>query len=181
MPMKLMHSNCLSAAKRSGGVGLVEVLVALIVIAVGMLGIASLYVISLQAKTTAAARMQAVNLAYDMADRIRANRTAANAYLLSSAASGTVTAPSTLCGTSASTNCNSAEMAAADLYLWDQMVKGTSGTTVSGSNGLPGNVTRQITFTAATVLNPAMYTIQLNWGEPNSAGVVQSYQLEVRI
>lgn len=62
--------------KRSAinGIGLIEVLVALVILAVGMLGIASLYVTTLQAKITAQSRMQAINLADDMADRIRANR-----------------------------------------------------------------------------------------------------------
>ena len=56
------------------GFGLVESLVALVVISVGMIGIAALYGQGLRASTTALARTRAVNLASDMADRIRANR-----------------------------------------------------------------------------------------------------------
>ena len=63
MSVKRMKPWHLSVRHRSRGVGIVEVLVALVVIGVGMLGVASLYVISLQAKTSAGARMQAVNLA----------------------------------------------------------------------------------------------------------------------
>ena len=72
---------------RHGGRGfsLVEVLVALIVLSVGMLGIASLYVDSLRAGRTALLRTQAVFLATDMADRIRANPTAGAAYALGGA------------------------------------------------------------------------------------------------
>ena len=58
------------------GFTIVEALVALVVLAVGMLGIASLYVTTLRASGSATSRMQAINLAGDLGDRIRANRTA---------------------------------------------------------------------------------------------------------
>ena len=58
---------------RSRGFTFVEVLVALVVMAVGMLGIAALYVEGLRAGRTAVYRGAAVTLASDMADRIRAN------------------------------------------------------------------------------------------------------------
>lgn len=50
-----------------------EVLVALVVMAVGLLGIAGLYVEGLRAGRTAIYRTTAVSLASDMAERIRAN------------------------------------------------------------------------------------------------------------
>ena len=62
------------------GFTMVEVLVALVVLAIGLLGIAALYLNSLQSGRTAIYRTQAVNLAADLADRIRANRTAQAAY-----------------------------------------------------------------------------------------------------
>jgi type IV pilus assembly protein PilV len=55
------------------GFTLVEVLVALVVMAVGLLGIAGLYVEGLKAGRTSLYRSAAVTLASDMADRIRAN------------------------------------------------------------------------------------------------------------
>lgn len=58
---------------RSGGFTLVEVLVALVVLAVGLLGIAGLYVEGLRAGRTSVYRSAAVMLAADMADRIRLN------------------------------------------------------------------------------------------------------------
>jgi type IV pilus assembly protein PilV len=63
------------APHRRGAAGftLVEVLVALVVMAVGLLGIAALYVEGLRAGRTAVYRSAAVTLAADMADRIRAN------------------------------------------------------------------------------------------------------------
>ncbi len=55
------------------GFTLVEVLVALVVLSVGMLGIAGLYVEGLRASKTSIYRTTAVTLAADMANRIRAN------------------------------------------------------------------------------------------------------------
>jgi type IV pilus assembly protein PilV len=62
---------------------LVEVLVALVVLSVGLLGIAALQMTSLRNNLGAHLRSQATVLAYDITDRMRANRTAANnnAYL----------------------------------------------------------------------------------------------------
>ena len=58
---------------RSRGFTLVEILVALVVMAVGLLGIAALYVEGLRAGRTSVYRSAAVTLVSDMADRIRAN------------------------------------------------------------------------------------------------------------
>lgn len=65
---------------RHRGFTLIEVLVALVVMSVGMLGIAALYLEGLRAGRTALYRTTAVNLAADMADRIRANPNAGLAY-----------------------------------------------------------------------------------------------------
>lgn len=63
---------------RQRGAGLVEVMVALVILAVGLLGIAGLQLASLQNNHSAALRSQAVTLCYDALDRMRANRNAAN-------------------------------------------------------------------------------------------------------
>ena len=68
------------------GFSLVESMVALVVISVGMLGIAALKTQGLGAGRTAQYRTQAVNLAADMADRIRANRLGNSGYAAPEAA-----------------------------------------------------------------------------------------------
>lgn len=68
------------AAGAGQGFTLIEVLVALVVLAVGMLGLAVLLVQGLQGSRTALEHAQAVNLATDIAERMRSNRTAASAY-----------------------------------------------------------------------------------------------------
>ncbi|WP_228151529.1 type IV pilus modification protein PilV [Acinetobacter indicus] len=56
------------------GVGLIEVLVALLVLAIGVLGFVVLQARAVEATGESAKRVQAMNIARDIAERIRANR-----------------------------------------------------------------------------------------------------------
>ena len=67
---KKTQPHCRSA----NGFTLIEVLVALVVITVGMLGVAVLYVEGLRMNRTSLYRTTAVALATDMSERIRANQ-----------------------------------------------------------------------------------------------------------
>lgn len=62
---------------RQRGVTLLEILIAVLVLSIGLLGMAALQGVSLQTNSSAYYRSQATALAYDMADRMRANRAAA--------------------------------------------------------------------------------------------------------
>ena len=62
------------------GFTLIEAMVALVVLSVGMIGVAALHGQGLSAGRSAQFRSVAINLSADMADRIRINRTAAAAY-----------------------------------------------------------------------------------------------------
>jgi len=89
--MKAMHIT----RSVSRGFTLVEALVALLVLSIGLLGVAALQLSSLRANNSASSRSQATFLAYDIADRMRANRTQASAYAIgfgdaTAAAPGTV-------------------------------------------------------------------------------------------
>jgi type IV pilus assembly protein PilV len=59
------------------GFTLVEALVALVVLSIGLLGVAALQLSSLQSNSSAASRSQATLLAYEIVDRMRANQVAA--------------------------------------------------------------------------------------------------------
>ena len=158
----------LSSNKQSGA-GMVEVLVALVVISVGMLGIAALYVTTLQAKTTSLSRMNAVNLAYDLADRIRANRDGAASYVVANGL--TVTSPAQNCRSG--TDCSTDEMAAQDLWEWRNLLTSTT-------TGLPGNVTAVVEQTAAaTATTPLVLTIRLGWSEKNVTGLTYALQVQI--
>lgn len=59
------------------GATLIEVLVTLIILSVGLLGMAGLQTLSMQSNHSAYYRSQATFLAYDISERMRANRTVA--------------------------------------------------------------------------------------------------------
>jgi type IV pilus assembly protein PilV len=68
-----MKSNMMQM-KKNKGMTLIEVLVALLIVSIGLLGLAALQANSLKFNHSAYLRTQATQLAYDMAERIRANR-----------------------------------------------------------------------------------------------------------
>ncbi|HSG91865.1 MAG TPA: type IV pilus modification protein PilV [Pseudomonadales bacterium] len=58
---------------RSGGFSLIEVLVAILILSVGILGVAGLQLMSLQNNTNSLQRTRAFTYAYEIIDRARAN------------------------------------------------------------------------------------------------------------
>lgn len=135
------------------GISLVESLVALLVLSIGMLGIAALYVSSLRASGSALFRTQAVNFAADMADRIRANPNAAAAYAGAEANNGCVTGPVV------GADCSPLQLAADDLFRWRAAIALTLPD--DGNAGTP-----QGTVVVAGISAPRTYTIQVTWSEP---------------
>jgi type IV pilus assembly protein PilV len=101
------------------GFTLVEVLVALVVLAVGLLGAAAMLLESLQGSRIALERSRAVVLAGDMAERLRANRAAGNAY---DTTDGTPDPQLDPACEQAGAGCNAATMAAHDLRRWQDAV-----------------------------------------------------------
>jgi type IV pilus assembly protein PilV len=75
------HRARLSARRREYGFNLLEVLIALLVLAIGLIGLAALQSVGLKSSHGAYLDSQAALLVYDMSDRIRANPTNANAYI----------------------------------------------------------------------------------------------------
>lgn len=106
------------------GVSLVEALVALLIVAIGLVGIASLILESLRNGHIALLQTQAVNLVSDMEERIRANFGAGRAYDCSTYPNGPSVrncAPST--ATSGGINCTSDQLAEDDLAQWQRAVR----------------------------------------------------------
>jgi type IV pilus assembly protein PilV len=141
-------------AHRDGGFTLVEVLIALLVLSIGMLGIAALYLESLRASRQALVRTEAVTLASDMADRIRSNRNPVNGY--------------DCAGTCAAGEGGNA-IAQADINAWLAAVTAQ----------LPGGTT-SITYTAPVAGVPAAYEIVVGWTEIGYASPL-TYTLRVEI
>lgn len=100
-----------------GGFTLIEVLVTVIVLAIGLLGLAGLQLSGLRYSYSAYQRSQATILANDIADRMRANRVVAEAGSYDIAL-GAMPGAASCTGTGA--NCSVGNLAAADLYEWKQ-------------------------------------------------------------
>jgi type IV pilus assembly protein PilV len=107
--------------KKTAGFTLIEVLIAMLVLAVGLLGLAALQATSLKNNQSAYNRSQATQLAYDMADRIRANNTATALAVYTTILPSAATTQADC--TSVSTTCTAADMATNDLKEWDTTLK----------------------------------------------------------
>jgi type IV pilus assembly protein PilV len=139
------------------GFSLIEAMVALVVVSVGMIGIAGLYGQGLSAGRTALYRTQAVNLAADMADRIRVNRLGGANYGGAAANNN--------CDPPGAVNCTPAQMAAHDLFVWTNQVQAQLPTGVG-----------VVQFTGTS---PATYTITVTWQETGLGAV--NYQMAIRV
>lgn len=157
----------------SRGFSIVEALVALVVLSVGMLGIAALYVESLRAGRSAIYRTQAVNLASDLADRIRANRSAGNAY---ARADNVEPAPADCAPTATTPSivCTPTELAQDDLARWLQSIR--LQLPGDGTDALPNGIVEVLPAAAPT----RQYQIQISWAEPGQQQAL-TYVLNLQI
>jgi len=153
--MSLTRKQSLKVAGSVSGFTLVELMVSVLVLAIGLLGLASLQVTGLGSNHNAYLRTQATLLAQDMADRMRANPAGLATYLVAGAISS--------CGTS----CTPQQMAKNDHGLWDQSLAAQ----------LPGG--------SGAITSPAIgiYNIRVTWVEradnPNktSANIQQNFDM----
>lgn len=83
----------LSSHKSSSGFTLIEVMIAILVLAIGLLGFALLQTMSVRFTQSANQRTQATNLAYEMLDQMRSNRLGAAQYAGTYAGTATGCAP----------------------------------------------------------------------------------------
>ena len=141
------------------GFSLVELLVTMIIVSVGVLGVASLQIRSLQQNREAFFRAEASYLANGMMDRIRANRQAV--YNLPIAQAQIVATSCVLL------NCNSAQMAIYDMAQWQCSIRSVdaAGATypICGQLGVTGALplgSGRVTQSAAT---PLLYQVEVRW------------------
>lgn len=132
------------------GFTMVEVLVALVVLAIGLLGIAALYLNSLQAGRTAIYRTEAIELAADLADRIRMNRTAQAAY---DTAFSDLEVAVPACSTTG--GCTGAELAATDLSTWKASI----------AERLPSGAGQVVVTPPVAAGEPTNYVVMVQWAE----------------
>lgn len=138
------------------GFTLLEVLVAIIVLSLGLLGLAGLQAATLRNNQIAYYRGIAVQQSYDMADRIRANQVGAKdgAY---DGLDGSIPAnPDCV-----SKVCTPAQLAVADHSIWNS----------NNANMLPGGVG------TVAANGDGTFSITLSWNENTNAGSLpQSFQ-----
>ncbi len=103
------------------GFSLFEVLVALVIMAIGMLGIARMLLIAHKANSSSYIRQQSIQAAYDIIDHMRANRQATLngnynvSNLVTNGAPTIPSAPSTKCDIA---SCSASQLASYDSWHW---------------------------------------------------------------
>lgn len=132
---------------------LLEILVALTVVSIGLLGVAGLNVKSLAANRTALLRARAVLLVADMADRIRANRLPDDAYD---------------CAGSCQPGSGGNPMAIHDIADWSAAV-------AAGMPAGQAEITRLLPAPGV----PTTYVVRVTWDEAG-AGDRQAFELAVQ-
>ena len=131
---------------RQQGFTLLEVLIALLVLSIGLLGLAALQTTGLRSNEMASMRTTSTMLTYDISDRMRANSqgTTDGDYVIDS---GPVTGAVTDC---TSPDCTTAQLATFDLSQWK--------TAVGRLPGGQGDITQ-------TAGPPLLHTITVRWDE----------------
>lgn len=156
--------------RSQSGFTLIEILIALFVFAIGILTVAGLQIISKKANYDAIQRTSATFLAYDIIERMRANRDNLDSYLNPLGAAQAV--PGTNCKTN---SCTGDQLAAYDLWEWEQAINGTSETVNGNSAGGLANPIGCISGPAGG--GDGVYTITVAWqgvtelANPNAVNV----------
>ncbi len=166
--------------KKSSGFTFIEVLVAVMILALGLIGLAALQATGVKNIQTAYNRSQAIHLAQDIADRIRANSLVAATYADVNSNGAPDFGESTLppgdtTNTCTSGTCTAVQLAKADIGDWRAalkrflpsgcgvIIRGTGAAGTAQNNGCDGQVPA-----AALSASDRTYTIIINWDENNS-------------
>lgn len=123
---------------RMAGFSMIEVLVALLVLAFGLLGFALLQTMNLRFTQSANFRTEATNLAYDLLDQMRANRYQAGQY---AGTGGASFAAGSVTGVGCSRPVGNAATVAANIARWQcQVVEALGPTSSANVTYVNGNV-----------------------------------------
>lgn len=175
--MTMLKHKVQHGTSGAGGFTLVEVLVSLVILSIGLLGIAKLMLVSSHANDSAYLRSQATNLAYEMLDDMRANKVQAAAPNL--AYNTLATAPAANPGFTCVATVACANLALYDVYQWKLRLNATSGLLPAGAlpNG-QGSVAAvtdangQTTVTITVSWDDSVAQSTLNTGGANQQSII---------
>jgi len=153
--------------RRHAGSGftMIEVLVSIVIIAVGLLGLAGIQARAQQAELESYQRAQALILLQDMVDRINANRKTAGCYAFTplpdngSAFAGTGAAAPTCAGAFGTTQTRA--QADADLLAWHNLLVGAAESL--GANQVGAMIGARGCVSLDTTVNPNIYRVSVAW------------------
>ncbi|MCW8891624.1 MAG: type IV pilus modification protein PilV [Sedimenticola sp.] len=156
------------------GFSLLEVLIAVIVLAIGLLGIGGLQVLSLKNNHSAYLRSQATYLAYDIIDSIRVNPDGIASY-----ATAATDAPASHQSCESTTaNCTTAQMVTHDLNIWKCSLGGWDShatcTTLGITGLLPGG-------TGVVAVSGNDVTVTVAWIDDRDGTSTTSLAVSTRI
>lgn len=152
--------------QRSQGVTLIEILVAILIISFGLLGTAGLQAIGLRAAIGANQRTTATLMAYDIADRMRANMAGFNLNHYDN------WVPVQDANCLATVGCGPQQMAQHDMYEWAQAIAAAlpSGIGIICKDSSPDDGTSNVSLVTAACDGVALHanTIKIWWLEDRS-------------
>jgi type IV pilus assembly protein PilV len=146
--------SMMNLARKQQGASMLEVLIAVLILAIGLLGVASLQLWGLRYNQSAYLRSQATIIAYDMADRMRANPNGVAAgYYNNISSSSLPSDPGCI-----STGCTPQQLADYDILAWGNYF-------VANPPMLPG-------ATGAVTKSGNTYTVTVTWTDNEKSGAV---------
>lgn len=159
-----------SLTNRSAGFTLIEILISVVVLAIGLLGMAALQMNGLRNNQSAYFRAQATLLAYDMADRMRTNIVEAR----DAASGGTYNNGASTANNCATGPCTTAQMTGYDFFQWNaelaaQLPSGTGRVCIDGT---PNDGT--FASTACDGVG-TVYAIKVWWDDNRSGAADQRF------
>ncbi len=136
-----------SLKHHQSGFSLLEVMISMVVTAVGLLGLAGLQAAGLKSNHSAYQHSQATVLAYDMADRMRANVGSISLYQTD------VTTADQLAACSGA-GCGASDLVKNDLFDWNTDL----------AAAIPGSV-------GAITLSGSTYTVSVSWDDDRDGDI----------
>lgn len=122
----------MSLARNQKGLGLIEILLAVLLLGIGAVGLASMQIKAKRMTYEAVQRSVATSLARDIIERMRNNPGALASYVVSNYGDNdNRTEPTPDCS---SATCTTTQLAAHDLWEWERALLGATETTVDGGN-----------------------------------------------